>query len=105
MNSNNYRAPMTGRIIREDSSVVNVGDGIFRVEDAWTGNATMTKSWNEKTMRRFGIYNKGSSELLFTIGTITVPVGPGQGFGPRAFKPFSSVTITTTSPYQAFVEN
>lgn len=89
--------PSTG-----NNGALNVRDNLV-LRDSWEGNVNVTKTF-ASSMSYLEVINNGTTDVTFTIGTITIRVAPGYGFG-SSFDPFTSVTIVTTSAYQAIVKS
>jgi hypothetical protein len=81
---------------------LNVRDNLV-LRDAWTGSANLNKTF-ATPMQYFEIVNTGVTDISFTIGTITVVVQAGIGFG-SSYDPFTQVNISATNGvYQALVK-
>lgn len=71
------------------------------IVETWSGNTTITKTFNTP-MAGFYIKNDGASDLTFTVNGMTFTVKTGEIFE-DVFQPFTTLTITTTVAYRAFV--
>ena len=71
------------------------------VQDMWSGSANITKSLTEECIG-FSIKNDGTGDVTITINTFTFVVKTKESFEAN-FMPFTSVIITTTSAYRAYV--
>lgn len=71
------------------------------VKDAFSGNATVTKTYGTA---KTGILltNDGASDVTMTVNGLTNTIKPTEVFD-MLFDPFTSVTITTTSAYRAWI--
>lgn len=69
--------------------------------EAWEGSVNETKTF---TSNRYGfsVMNDGTADLTFTINGQTRKVKPGEAYS-ALFQPFTSVTITASTPYRAEV--
>ncbi len=71
------------------------------IKKMWNGNSTTIETF-ETAMQGFSIVNDGESDITVLINSLTFTVKSGEDFN-GVFDPFTTVTITTTSPYRAFV--
>jgi hypothetical protein len=72
------------------------------VKDSWSGTANIVKTFGSNCTY-FEIKNDGVADITFSIGILNFTVKQGEAFG-DSFSPFTSVTITATEPYRAFVK-
>lgn len=70
--------------------------------DMWSGSANVTKTFG-KSCQTFAIINDGTTDITVNIGTFTFVVKADESFEGK-FPLFTSLTITTTSPYRAYVK-
>lgn len=69
-------------------------------KEPFEGNANRTHTFSE-LMHGFVISNDGIANIQITIGSDTFKVFPGEVFD-EEFDPFTTVTITGSSPYRAY---
>lgn len=74
----------------------------LKVKDVFRGNVTETKAYLSE-MSFIGLVNDGTDELTIEVNGMSIPVLPKEPFE-EFFDPFTTVTITTTGPYRAFVK-
>lgn len=72
------------------------------IVDMWSGSTNITKTL-PKPCQTFSIINDGNADITVTIGTFNFVVKVDESFEGK-FPLFTSVTITTTSAYRAYVK-
>lgn len=72
------------------------------IVDMWSGSVNITKPF-AKPCQTFSITNDGLTNITVAIGTFTFTVFPDETFEEK-FPIFTTLTITTTSAYRAFVK-
>jgi hypothetical protein len=99
----NAMSPASGRILKEDNTVVNVANRLITaVIGTFSGSTTTTYTCSSEC-NGFGIINTGASDLTFTINDITITVSSGESFE-NVFESFSSVVVTATDTFKAIVK-
>lgn len=70
--------------------------------DMWNGSSNITKNF-PRPCQTFSIVNDGNSDINVTIDSFNFIVKVDESFEGK-FPVFTSVTITTTSDYRAYVK-
>lgn len=97
----------SGRMIKEDGSVINIADIIEAmkpsvVKEYFSGNANTNYDFTKGTMRELVVMNDGNSSITVTVGDITMTIAVGEWIDEK-FAPFTSCTITSNRvPFRAY---
>ena len=72
------------------------------VTDIVSGDSTVTKTYSTK-QKPILVSNDGANQITLTVGSLILPVNPGEVFD-ESFSPFLSFSITaSTNAYRAIV--
>lgn len=72
------------------------------IRDIWSGSANVTKTF-DAPVQTFSIVNDGDADITVNIHDFSFVIKSTESFEGK-FSPFSTITITTTSAYRAYVK-